>query len=393
LRFSRVALPGFDLLGRISGMHSLVFKLAHQLRCGTAAAAILAFTTAPAMAAYIQQNLVSSVPGMATFTDSDLVNPWGIARSPTSPWWVSDNGKAKSTLYDAGGVKRALVVSIPGVNAAPTGMVFNNTTSFLVGGPNTTARFIFADENGNIEAWNAGNSAVIKATTANASYKGIAIGTNASGNFLFAANFAGGTVDVFNGSFGASSVPGHFTDPNLPAGYAPFGIQNINGNIYVSYAFKPMGSDEEEHAPGLGIVNVFDTDGNLIRRVADGGTLNAPWGLTMAPNNFGPFSGDLLVGNFGDGTINAFDPLTDAFEGQLKKSGSVIAISGLWGIGFGNGGTAGPLNVLYFAAGINDEADGLFGRIAVPEPATLPVFGLGLLGLFALRRRKEAKAK
>ena len=214
------------------------------------------------------------------------------------------------------------------------------------------------------------------------------------GDFLFAANFAAGKVDIFNGMFGGGSLSGNFTDPNLPAGYSPFGIQNINGNIYVAYAFKEAGSDEETTGAGLGVVSVFDSNGNFIREVAGpGGTLNAPWGLTLAPDNFGPFSGDLLVGNFGDGTINAFDPLTDAFEGQLKNAGGVISISGLWGIGFGNGGNAGPKNDLYFAAGIDDENEGLFGRILVPEPGTLSVFGVGLLGLFALRRRKEAQAK
>ena len=375
-------------------MHTLVFNVAHQLRCGTAAAAILAFTTAPAMAAYIQENLVSSVPGIALFTDSDLKNPWGIAHSGGSPWWVSDNGTNKSTLYDGGGVKRATIVAIPGL--APTGVVNNNTaaasSSFTIPG-GAKSRFIFADENGHIDAWSGGASAVIVASTPDASYKGLAIGANASGDFLYAANVAAGKVDVFNSSFASASLPGNFTDPSLPAGYAPFGIQNINGNIYVAYALKEAGGDEEMPGPGFGRVAVFDTNGVFIKEVAAGGTLNAPWGLTMAPDNFGPFSGDLLVGNFGDGTINAFDAVTDAFEGQLKKSGSVISIEGLWGIGFGNGANAGPVNALYFAAGINDEADGLFGRIRVPEPATLSIFGLGLLGFFALRRRHEAKAK
>jgi uncharacterized protein (TIGR03118 family) len=375
-------------------MNRLVFILTRHLRCGTAAAALLALSAAPAMANYIQENLVSSVPGLAAFTDSDLKNPWGITRSSGSPWWVSDNATDKSTLYDGNGVKRLnTIVSIPG--HAPTGVVNNNTSSFpivaLPGSP--LSRFIFSDENGHIDAWAGGANAIIVADTPGASYKGIAIGSNASGDFLYAANFAQNRVDVFNSAFGTGAISGNFTDPALPAGYSPFGIQNINGNIYVAYALKEAGGDEEMPGPGLGIVSVFDTNGNFIRRVATDGTLNAPWGMALAPKNFGPFSGDLLVGNFGDGTINAFDPLTDAFEGQLKNAHGVISISGLWGIGFGNGGNAGPVNALYFAAGIDDESEGLFGRISVPEPATLPIFGLGLLGLFALRGRKEAKAK
>jgi len=219
-------------------MHTLALNMTQQLRRGTAAAAILAFTAVPAAANYMQQNLVSSVPGLATFTDSDLINPWGITHSGGSPWWVSDNETAKSTLYDGAGVKRATVVAIPGENAAPTGVIFNNTTSFSLGAG--VARFIFADENGNIEAWNGGASATIKASIAGASYKGLAIGTNATGDFLYAANFAAGKVDVFNGAFTATSLAGSFTDPGLPAGYAPFGIQNINGNIYVAYALHPI---------------------------------------------------------------------------------------------------------------------------------------------------------
>ena len=373
-------------------MHRFVSNTPRLLLNGVAATIILTLASEPASAAYIQENLVSDIPGLATFTDADLVNPWGIAHSSNSPWWVADNKTALSTLYDGTGAKRALVVTIPGANAAPTGLIFNNTTSFEVS-PGATARFIFADENGNIEAWNTGASAVIKQSVAGASYKGLAIGTNATGDFLYAANFAQGKVDVFDKNFASASLGGNFTDPGVPAGYAPFGIQNINGNIYVAYALKEAGGDEEMPGPGLGIVSVFDANGNFIRRVATGGTLNAPWGITLAPNNFGPFSGDLLIGNFGDGTINAFDLLTDAFEGQLKKSGSVISIEGLWGIGFGNGASAGPINSLFFAAGIEDEHHGLFGRISVPEPATLSIFGVGLLSLFGLRRRKEAKAK
>jgi len=354
--------------------------------------AALLFVAAPASAqtGYKQTNLVSNIPGLATVTDASLVNPWGLASSPTSPWWVSDNGTDLSTLYNGNtGAKQGLVVSIPA--AAPTGLVFNNTADFLLGN-NVKASFIFSTETGSIAAWNGGTTAATMQTVAGAAYKGLAIGTANSASYLYAADFLQGKVQVFNSTFGTTNtLTGNFTDPNLPSGYAPFGIKNLGGKIYVTYAQQGAGIDEVDGA-GKGLVDVYDTNGNLLNRVATGGTLNAPWGLALAPSNFGDFANDLLVGNFGDGTINAFDPNTFAFEGQLLDvNGNPISIDGLWDLSFGNGGNAGLKDSLFFTAGLNGEEDGLVGFLHVPEPVTLSVFGAGLAGIAALRRRKKGK--
>ena len=357
--------------------------------------AVLVFAAAPASAqtGYNQVNLVSDIPGLARVTDPSLQNPWGMASSATSPWWVSDNGTDLSTLYNGNtGAKSALVVSIPA--QAPTGLVFNNTANFLLAN-NVKASFIFSTETGSIAAWN-GGSGTIAATMQSvpgAVYKGLAIGTANSASFLYATDFVQGKVQVFNSTFGATSLSGNFTDPNLPSGYAPFGIKNLGGKIYVTYAQQSgiPGDIDEVHGAGLGVVDVFDTSGNFLDRVASGGTLDAPWGLALAPSNFGAFSNDLLVGNFGDGTINAFDPTSFAFEGQLLDvNGNPISIDGLWDLNFGNGANAGLKNSLYFSAGLNDEADGLVGFLHVPEPFTLSVFGIGLAGMAVVRRRRKS---
>ncbi|HEX6698762.1 MAG TPA: TIGR03118 family protein [Solirubrobacteraceae bacterium] len=315
---------------------------------------------------YKKRNLVSDIDGVARITDPNLVNPWGLAFGPATPAWVSDNGTDVSTLY-SGGVRKSipvtlpLVVGIPG--GAPTGTVFNATGGFKVNG--APAHFIFDSEAGTITAWNAGTQAVTEATTPGAVYKGLAIASNGNATMLYAANFSAGKIDVFNDAFAPTTVPGGFADPNLPAGFAPFNVQEIAGRLVVAFAQQDPNSSDELHGPGLGYVDVFDTNGHLLRRLVSQGALNAPWGLAVAPRHFAPFSGDLLVGNFGDGAINAYDPRTGAFQGTLEnKDGNQIKINGLWALRFGNG-VIGTPETLLFTAGIGDEDHGLFGEIVV----------------------------
>jgi uncharacterized protein (TIGR03118 family) len=332
------------------------------------------------VAAYVQTNLVSDIPGLAQITDPNLVNPWGMSFSQTSPFWVSNQGTSTSTLYtvtSTGINVNSLVVNIPRTNTGPqgpTGQVQNNTTSFPVNG--TPASFIFANLNGTISAWNgsAGTMAVLEATApAGSIYTGLAIGSNSQGDFLYAANDSLGTIDVYNGSFAQVSLGADaFVDPDLPAGLVPFNIQKIGGDLYVTYA--PAGLAAQINAEeGEGAVAIFDTSGNFITQLIQGSRLASPWGITQAPATFGKFGGDLLVGNFAFNVseINAFDPTTGALAGTLKDaSGNRIMNQALWAITFGNGGNGGDANTLYFAAGINGEADGLFGSIqAVPKLA------------------------
>ncbi|HLO35273.1 MAG TPA: TIGR03118 family protein [Candidatus Deferrimicrobium sp.] len=321
---------------------------------------------------YQVHRLWSDVKDAAAGQDTDLVNGWGIAASPTSPWWVSDNGTSKSTLYNGvTGAKLGLTVTVPG---APTGIVFNGVASdFKVdaGTGLVNSRFIFATDDGQIAGWNGvGTAAIHAAGTPGAIYLGLAIGSTGGAQFLYAANFPAARVDVFDRAFQPASLAGDFTDPNLPAGYAPFGIQNIGGEIFVAYAKQNADGDEELHGEGLGVVDVFGTDGTFHGRVATFGDLNAPWGLAKAPAGFGKFSGDLLVGNFGDGRIHAFRwTADDGWEAHGVIKGvdhRPISIDGLWGIGFGNGAAAGPTNTLYFASGPDDETHGLFGSITAP---------------------------
>jgi len=315
---------------------------------------------------YKKRNLVSDIDGVARITDANLVNPWGLAFGPATPAWVADNRTDVSTLY-SGGVRKSipvtlpLVVGIPG--GAPTGVVFNATPGFKVNG--AAAHFIFDSEAGTITAWNAGTQAVTEATTPGAIYKGLAIASKGGTTMLYAANFHAGTIDVFNDSFAPVTVPGGFVDPNLPAGFAPFNIQEIAGRLVVAYAQQDADAEDEVAGAGLGYVDVFDTSGHLLRRLVSQGALNAPWGLAVAPRHFGPFSGDLLVGNFGDGAINAYDPRTGAFRGTLQnKDGNQIRVNGLWALRFGNG-VIGTPQTLLFTAGIGDEDHGLFGEIVV----------------------------
>ena len=322
------------------------------------------------MNTYAVHLLQSNVPGLAAATDTDLKNGWGITRSPTSPWWVSAEGTDKSVLYNGStGAKLALVVTVDG---GPTGTVFNGSTDFKVdaGTGLLPSRFLFATEDGEIYGWNGvGTDSIEAAETDDAIYLGLAIGSVGDANYLYAANFPQARVDVFDKNFDLQDWDGAFVDPGIPDGYAPFGIQNIAGEIFIAYAKQNEDGDEEVAGDGLGFVSAFGTDGSFHGRVASHGELNAPWGLAWAPDNFGKFSGDLLVGNFGDGRISAYHRGEDGWEarGLLKGTNHrPIEIDGLWGIGFGNGAAAGPTNTLFFAAGPNDEEDGLFGSITAP---------------------------
>ena len=339
-----------------------------------------------AQGGYRQTNLVSDIPGLAAHTDSHLVNPWGISSGPTSPLWVSNAGTGTSTLYNSSGMSLPLVVTVPG---EPTGQVFNANTSFFNG-----SRFLFASATGTITGWNPslGTTAQTIVTTPGAAYLGLALAQSGSEPMLYAANFANASVDVFNGSGHATTLSGNFSDPTLPAGYAPFNIQNVGGTLYVAYA-KQAG-DEEQPGAGLGYVNKFDLNGNFLGRFASNGVLNAPWAITQAPDSFGQFGGDILVGNFGDGMIHAFDPVTGDLVGTLKDAkGNPLVNEGLWGLQFGNGGAGGDRNKLYFAAGIDDESHGLFGSFTpVPEPAAYALAGLAIIGFrvaLKLRRRQS----
>lgn len=340
---------------------------------------------------YTQTNLVSDLPGVAANMDPNLVNPWGISFGPTTPFWISDNGTGLSTLYNGAGEPQSLVVTIPPPSggtppAAPTGTIFNGTSTDFMGD-----KFLFSTEDGTIAGWQGGPTASIRADNSgsDAIYKGLA---EASGQ-LYAANFHAGTVDVFDSNYHQISVAGGFTDPNLPSGYAPFDIQNVNGNLYVTYALQDSNAEDDVPGPGNGYVDVFDTKGNLLQRLVSNGPLNSPWGMALAPSGFGVFSGDLLIGNFGDGAINAFDPASGTFLGTvMNSSGSAITNEGLWGLAFGNGANGFSKNTLYFTAGIPGggavEDHGLFGAIApIPEPATWLLIGAGLLPL-VIRRRK-----
>jgi uncharacterized protein (TIGR03118 family) len=326
---------------------------------------------------YVQTNLVSDVPGLAAHTDPDLVNAWGIARSATSPWWVNDNGTGKSTLYNQTGTKLSLVVTIPPPPGStdpstPTGMVFNGGTGFVVtgtSGGSGPARFIFATEDGTISGWNPAadpTNAILEVNnSSSAIYKGLAIGTFTGATLLYAANFAEGRVDVFDSTWHATTVPGGFVDTALPAGYAPFNVQNLGGKIFVSFAQQGTMPDEND-GKGLGYVDAFDTGGNLLMRFEHGPWLNAPWGMAIAPPNFGEFSNRLLVGQFGSGQIAAYDLDSGEFEGLLHGSKGALSIDGLWALAFGGGSANnGPTNTLFFTAGINDEQDGLFGTLTV----------------------------
>ena len=321
---------------------------------------------------YVQKNLVSNVPGLAATTDPSLVNPWGLSRSSGSPWWISDNGTGLSTLYDGTGTTIPLVVTIPaavqGQTGNPTGTIYNGSPDFALS-PGLPAVFLFCTEDGTISGWNSKvqpTSAVIMVNTKDgSSYKGMTSAFVRGQHYLYAANFTKGRIDVFDSQFKPARLrEEQFSDEDLPSGFSPYNIQLIGENLYVVYA-QPQSSGHDANAgPGLGMVIVFSKTGKKLMRLQGGDHMNEPWGVTLAPSDFGRFSHDILVGQFGSGQIAAFNSVTGAFEGLLvDEAGKPIVIPGLWGLSFGNNGRAGAGNVLYFAAGINDEADGLFGTL------------------------------
>jgi uncharacterized protein (TIGR03118 family) len=314
-------------------------------------------------------------------TDPNLGNPWGIARSATSPWWVADNATGVSTLYNGSGQRfplppnSPLVVIVPphlggSQPGTPTGIVFNGSSDFEVG-TGQPARFIFVTLDGTISGWNpaaAPTNAIKKVDNSPnlAIYTGAAIASTGGASYLYVANFHSGKLEVFDTHFNPVTLPeGAFTDSKIPSDFAPFNVQTINGSVFVAFAKQDENREDEVAGPGLGFVDAFDAAGHLLMRLKSGHWMDAPWAVVMAPADFGKFSNDILVGNLGSGRIAAFDSKHGNFHGFLRGShGLPIAIEGLWGLSFGNGGTAGPANVLlFFAAGIDDEQHGLFGTI------------------------------
>jgi uncharacterized protein (TIGR03118 family) len=328
----------------------------------------------------------------ATIVDPGLVNAWGLSYSPTSPFWVSANGTGQADLYSVNPATQAttkagLTVTIPGAGSV-TGQVFNSNPAAAFQGD----AFLFVSEDGTVSGWRGalGSTAetLVAGSAANV-YKGSAFGTIAGNSYLYAANFRNGSIDVINGSATAPALTGSFVDPLAPAGYAPFNVQNLGGSLYVTYAQQDAAKHDEIDGAGAGFVDRYDLQGRLLGRVATGGTLDAPWGLALAPSSFGTLAGALLVGNFGDGRINAFDAGSNAFLGQiLGADGQPLSIDGLWAIAPGNGSSAGSSALLYFTAGPDGESHGLLGVLnPVPEPSTYVLLMAGLAVMTLSRRR------
>ena len=329
------------------------------------ALSVLPASAGGAAGGYVQENLVSDQSGVAQFTDPQLVNAWGMSRGPNTPVWVSDNRTDVTTLYNGAvgspetPVAKVLAVSIPG--GVPTGQVFNDTGAFLMPGTTTPARFIFIGEDGDLSAWAGGSAATLVGHTDGAVYKGLALAHTPSGPRLLAANFHANRIDVFDGTFAPVPAAGMFTDPTLPSGYAPFNVAEINGQIFVTYTKQDAAAEDDVAGPAHGFVDVYTTSGAWVTRFATHGVLNSPWGMTIAPADFGQFSGDLLIGNFGDGRIHAFDPSTGEVLGSLRgTAGRPLVIDGLWALMVGDAVAGGP-NAVWFSAGPDDESHGLLG--------------------------------
>ena len=379
-----------------------------SLSAALGAGLLVGLAAAPAHATeFVVTNLVSDGSVPAVTIDPNLINPWGIAYAPKGPFWVSDNNAGVSTLYNGAGGKVPLTVNIPppmGATGAgaPTGVVFNGSGGFNVtsGGKTGSAVFMFATEDGTISGWSPSvdfNNAVLAEDNstlgAGAVYKGLAIANDSGSNFIYASDFRNGLIEQFNSNFGLVRA---FTDPGVAPGYAPFDVQTLDGHLFVTYALQNAAKHDDVAGPGNGYVDEFNLDGTFDKRLVSlGGQINSPWGLDIAPASFGSFAGDLLVGNFGDGTISAFNAATGAFVGKLDGTdGKPIVLRDLWGLINGNGGAAGDTNKLYFTTGVLGEAHGLFGSIsAVPEPATWAMMGLGAGLVGGMMRRRSAAVR
>jgi uncharacterized protein (TIGR03118 family) len=374
--------------------------LIHNLKRASIFAALAIAGSISASTVFTQTNLVvDQNPPSAHATDGKLINPWGLAVSPNGIFWASNQGSNTSTLYDSSGNKNSLEVSIPQNKQAPqgpTGVIFNPTSDFEVSAGNP-AHFIFVGLDGSISGWNSGTSAVtLKNNSASAIYTGVAMGNVGGNNVLYTANRQSGTVDVFDKAVGATTLSGNFSDPNLPSDLKPFNIVNIGDKVYVTFATNIGDPDDAEE--GSGAVDVFDTSGNLLKHLIEGGHLASPWGVAMAPSSFGDFANKLLVGNFNeDGHINAFDPDTGDFLGTLKdKNGKALSNEELWSLIPGNGADA---DKIFFTAGIRDETGGLFGSFsasesggggnAIPLPNMIYLSPFMLLGVMVLATRKR----
>ena len=364
------------------------------------ALALAVALTATAMASHAVQvsvaNLVTDDPAAnpAQITDPGLVNGWGISYSPTSPFWVSSNGGGTAVVYrvdpaSQGTTKVPLTVAIPGAGSV-TGQVFNAGGASQFNGN----AFLFVSEDGTVSGWRGslGTTAETLASV-NGIYKGAAYATVGGNGYLYGADFGRGSIDVFKGNPGAVNLTGSFTDSALPSGYVPFNVQALDNSLFVAYARRDGNSNDETAGAGFGFVDRYDLQGNLLGRVASGGVLDAPWGLAIAPASFGALAGSLLVGNFGDGHISAYDLATDSFLGQVDGSdGNPLAIDGLWALSVGNGAGAGSTQSLYFTAGPGDESHGVFGVMqAIPEPAAPAMLAAGLLMLGWRRSRRGAR--
>ncbi len=367
----------------IVNMQSCLSRHLHPL--GLATLALVAMASPSLLAQsdqhYTLTNLTSNLASVAPTRDANLVNPWGLARSSKGSWWVADTGTGLSTLYDGTGKVEPLVVTVPpgstdSPTGSPIGIVFNGNPNAFPIAPGKAASFLFITADGTISGWNPtvkATSAVIVVNNKGAAYKGgtIATVTSPSGEqstFLYVANFSSGKVEIYDTNFKPVNFDDAFVN-DTPGNYAPFNVQNIGGNIYVAYAQQGSGKHFEQVGSGRGLVKVFSPTGKLLLTLQRGQYMNAPWGLALASGDFGSYSHDLLVGQFGSGEITVFDPLTGNYLGTLNGADNTpLKIDGLWALAFGNDQTAaGPATSLYFSAGPNHEANGLFGSITATE--------------------------